>query len=194
MGTTMKLKIFAGISAFAVIAGFFLFSIVQAHISKDVPSVTPDTYRNFTFFASSTEQTNYATTTTATSTNIIPYFDSNGTLDKGYFVIAGAKAVSLYFQRGEAGGIVAGGNTGTTTFKIQTSADGTTWNDFNKFVQGTSTIVQLLNPKIGFNGGETGTSTDIFGMNLDYGTFFAIRCIVVEFTNGEHSCRASAQF
>ena len=190
----MKLKIFAGISAFAVIAGFFLFSIVQAHITKDVPAVTPDTYRNFTFFASTTGQTNYATTTTATSTNITQYFDSNGTLDKGYFVIAGAKKVEVYFQRGEAGGIGAGGNTGTTTFKIQTSIDGTNWDDFSKFVQATSSTQQATNPQIGFNGGQTATSTITFGLNLDYHVFYAIRCIVVEAVDGEHSCRASAEY
>src|SRR3990167_9153192 len=106
------------LGVFAVLIGLVYFaSTSNAHITKDVPTVTPNTFRTFTFFASSTTQTNYATTTTATSTSITQYFDSNGTLDKGYFVIAGAKKVEVYFQRGEAGGIGAGGNTGTTTFK-----------------------------------------------------------------------------
>lgn len=159
------------------------------NITNDVPVVTPDTFRQYTFFATSTSQTNFATTTTATSTNINQWTDSSGRIDRGYFVIAGAKKVTMYFSR-DAG---TGANEGSTNFKVQSSPDGTTWYDFTRLVQATSTsvsnAVEQSTATI-----SAATTTLQYGLDLDYDATFAVRCIVVETTDGSHSCSATAQF
>src|SRR3990167_5858653 len=68
-----------------------------------------------------------ATTTSATSTNLA---DGGSGL-----VIAGAKKVVMYFQRGGVSNL----NLGTSTFKVQTSPDGVSWYDFGLFKSATST-------------------------------------------------------
>lgn len=170
-------------------AALSLQSRVFAGVTQAGPTVTRDTTQYFNFFASTTGQTNFATTTTATSTSIIPYFDSNGRLDNGYFVIAGAKKVTIYVSRGDTSGQ---GNTGTSTFNLQitskanpTSSD---WFNFSKLVQATSTTEQ---PTAAI---AAATSTLRYGMDIDYDSVYAVRCIVVETTDGEHSCAAMATF
>lgn len=172
-----------------VFAALSLQSQAFAGVSQTGPTVTRDTTQYFTFFASSTAQTSFATTTSATSTNILPYFDSNGRLDNGYFVIAGAKKVTVYFSRGDTTGQ---GNTGSSTFNLQvtTKANPTAsdWFNFSKLVQATSTTEQ---PTAGI---AAATSTLRYGMDIDYDSVYAVRCIVIEATDGEHSCAAAATF
>jgi len=152
-------------------------------------------FATYEFFASTSpiaglvSSTIIATTTTATSTNITSFYDATyGRLVDGSFDITGAKKVTLYFSRGGA----VQPNTGATVYKIQTTKDGSVWNDFNQFVQSTSTsITSAVQPTATIS---AATSTVIYGMDLDYTGYKAIRCIVVETTDGEHSCAASAQF
>ena len=159
-------------------------------VSSDVPTVTQNTFRYYDFFASTTAQTNFATTTSATSTNITSWTTSSGMVDKGYFVVAGAKKVTMFFTRGDTLGT---GNTGTTTYKVQTSPDGTTWYDFKKLVQATSTSIS--NAVIQATAGiEAATLTLSYGLDLNFDAVYAIRCIVVETIDGDHSCASSAQF
>ena len=125
--------------------------------------------KNYTFFT--------ATTTSATSTN--------STVDGGLFNIAGAKRVALYFSRGGLGG-----NTGSSTFKIQVTPDGSNWYDYNTLAQNsaTSSYPITVNRVII----ETSTSTVITYM--DRLGFYGLRCIVNEATDGEHTCKGSAEF
>lgn len=144
--------------------------VVYASTSFTVPTQTPNTYQNFTFLS--------ATTTTATSTNL--------TGGGGYFPIAGAKKVTMYFSRG---GVVQP-NTGSTLFKIEVTPDGTNWYPYNVLTQNSATttypaVVSTISI-------SAATSTTITQMR-DLG-FYAIRCIVVETTDGEHTCKASAEF
>ena len=162
---------------------------VFGEVTINTPTVTSDRFQYHKFFATTTNQTTYATSTTATSTNITPFFDSNGRLDSGFFVVAGAKKVDMYFAR-DAG---TGSNNGTTTYKVQSSPDGSNWYDFNQLVQATSTsisntVVQTT-ARIGI-----ATTTLIYSLDLDYQSVWAIRCIVVEQTDGFHYCSASATF
>lgn len=193
--------IFIGV-LFASIAFFSVMNVLPlfAGIQTSNASVTPNTYRAYDFFAASSTPTVSATTTSATSTNILSWTNSAGQIDNGAFVIAGAKKVTLYFSRGD---LTGQGNTGTTTFKVQTAknADAVTagtWEDLTQVVSSTSTtIANTAVFTAGVNSSirtEASTSTLIFGMDLDYNTFFAIRCIVVETIDGEHSCKAVAQF
>lgn len=155
---------------------------VLSHFTKETP--TPkELYREYTFFATSTAQTNFATTTTAISTNILPWTTSEGTIDTGAFVIAGAEEVTFYFQRGG----VTNPNLGKTVFDVDVSADGVTWHDYNRLigndVAATATTTHTI---------SAATSTAIFGLDLTNNAFYAVRCVVTETTDGEHSCRAAA--
>lgn len=124
---------------------------------------------NFTFFT--------ATTTTATSTN---------TLDTNGFKIAGAKHVTLYFSRGGA----TSANTGTSTFSIQITPDGANWYDYKTLRQNLASSTYPTT--ISSVAIEAATSTTIVQMeNLG---FYAIRAIVNETINGEHTAKASAEF
>lgn len=177
--------------AFAlVMVGMVIFNTpLKAAITGDTATVTENTFRTYQFFASTTNPSTLATTTSATSTNIVPFFDTQGRYDKGYMVIAGAKNVEMYFSRGDLSGQ---GNTGSTLYKVQVTGSMTPsesdWYDFSKLVQATSTTVQA-SASIG-----AATSTLRYGMNLDYTAPYAVRCIVVETTDGEHGCSASATF
>ena len=166
--------------------GFLLRSYVFGEVSKDIQTPTA-VYQNYNFFASTTGQTNYATTTSATSTDITPYWTTDGRKDSGYLLIAGAEKVTFYFQRGDTTGQ---GNTGTSTFKVQVSNDGTNWYDWNLLVTATtSTATTLASVSI-----EAATSTIPASLNLDYATPYAVRCIVIETIDGEHSCKATVSY
>jgi len=182
-----------------VLGSYALYAITQqayGAITID-QNASVNLYRTYDFFASTTAVTGVvsttilATTTSATSTNITAFTDSTfGRYVNGAFDITGAKKVTLYFTRGDK---LGGGNTGTTTFKIQTTKDGTTWDDYNQLVQATSTTI--ANTAIQSTATiVAATSTLIYGMDLDYMSFKAIRCIVVEGVDGSHECAVSASF
>lgn len=137
-------------------------------------TITPiNTYQPCTFFT--------ATTTTATSTNT-----SDGS---GSCLVAGATNVVLYFARGDATGT---GNAGASQFRVQVTPNGTTWVDYNHLASSTTFGQVSLQPLVGTTTLSTGTSTQMYRMN-DLG-FYAIRCIVVETTDGEHTCTASVTY
>jgi len=141
-----------------------------------------DAHKFVQLMATSTGTT--ATTTTATSTNQAAYFDTNGRYIDGTLDIRGANKVVMYFQRG---GIVAA-NTGSTTFKVQVTPDGTNWYDFTKLIQATSTTVQ---PTATI---DAATSTLYYSLDLTTSAFLKLRCITVETTDGEHACAGYAEY
>ena len=184
------------IFAFVLFGSIAFFSVMNVlplfgDITKEQSS-TEGLYRTYRFFATSTAQTVYATTTTATSTNITAYFDADGRRDDGSFVIAGAKKAMVRFTRGDTSGQ---GNTGGTVFKIQTTRDGTNWDDFKLLVQSTSTTISNTGVQATASTTAGGSTTTLmYGLDLDYTTYYAIRCIVVESVDGEHSCEAAASW
>ena len=180
-------KYLIGIIVVAVFGlGFLFYGSVFGEVSKDMQ--TPSAvYQNYNFFASTTSQTNYATTTSATSTNITPYWTTDGRKDNGYLVIAGAEKVTFYFQRGDTSGQ---GNSGSSTFKVQVSNDGTNWYDYGNLNSATSSSPTALSQYVI----SAATSTVPLSLDLTNDSFYAVRCIVVETTDGEHSCRASASW
>lgn len=160
-------------------------------------------FQQYRFFATSTspiittigQSLGVATTTSATSTSIIPWTDANGRIDNGYFVIAGARAVNLYFSR-DAG---AGANQGSTQFRIQVTNEATTtsaingltdWYDYNVLEQNiaTSTTPTTI-PTVTIS---AATSTVVVGMNMNNQAFYAIRCIALRTTDGSSGCQATA--
>lgn len=157
------------------------------YVETEAPG-SADYFREYNFFASSTDPTAISTTTTATSTNVFTRFDSSGRIDDGAFNIAGAKEVIIYFQRGDTSGQ---GNSGSSRFRIQVSPDGSTWLDYNSLRQVMATSTTATN-RIGSFTISAASSTDMFLM--DASAFLKIRCIVVETTDGEHSCAATARF
>ena len=189
-----KYKQILGVSAFVfgLTSGLILWQAPSAFagfvFSQNSSSV--DKVVVYNFFASSTAPNSLplnATTTSATSTNVVPAFDTNGQLDNGYAVIAGAKKVTFFFSRGDTTGK---GNTGLSDFRIQVSKDGTEWLNYNGFATSSApTANRLASTTI-----SAATSTTALSMDLMYNTYFAARCIVVEVTDGESSCQARIEF
>lgn len=129
----------------------------------------------YTFFS--------ATTTSATSTT------ASGVNDPGFFKIAGAKNVELYFSRGDTTGQ---GNSGSTIFRVQVSPDGTNWYEYNGLAVNSVSAGNAFRPSVGTTTIAAATSTTIAKMT-DLG-FYAVRCIALEVTDGEHTCKAQADF
>lgn len=181
---------------FAIFATIALtFSVFQAKADVVVTQMsTPGQFKTYQFFATSTSQTNFATTTSATSTNITQWTNSRGELDNGYFVIAGAKKVTTYFKRGDTLGT---GNSGSTTYKVQvtnkSSPTESDWYDYNKLVQNVATTTANITIPSSITI-SAATSTVITSLQMENDAFWGLRCIVVETTDGDHSCSASAQY
>lgn len=164
----------------SIIVSIFVFlsvivggSIVFGAVSSPVSTGPTGTYKLYTFFT--------ATSTTATSTNT--------TDESGALVIAGAEKVNVFFSRGDSTGT---GNTGTSTFSIQASPDGSTWYNFGKLVQATSTGVSDTDEQMNVN--LYATSSAMFALDMLYDTIYSIRCIVVEGVDGNHTCKAAVEF
>lgn len=183
----LALKIIVPLVAVASLA---FYSLAVAGSMSVNEGANADKYRYYQFFASSTAPSTVATTTSAVSTSIIPYFDSEGRLDNGTLDIRGAEQVTVFFSRGGA----TGPNTGSSLFKIQVTPDGSRWLDYKD--------LRTIDAEIGANsvyGTRTGsstiaaaTSTTMFTM--DAKGFRAIRCHVTETTDGEHACAAAVQY
>ena len=176
---------------FLVGAYFFISNAVFGNVTSTIP-VPTEKLETYTFFATSTAQTFFATTTSAVSTAITPWTDSNGRIDNGYFVIAGAKDVTFYFGRGDTH--AGGGNTGTSVFTVEVSPNGTDWTAYPQLAKATTTpttadtyFARSANSTI-----TAATTTDIYKLS-DTG-WYAVRCRVVETTDGEHSCKATATY
>lgn len=164
---------------------------VAGYIQADAGSPTAR-YVKYDFFASSTPNstpTTFATTTSATSTLIASWTDGNGRIDTGKAIVAGAKQVTFYFGRGGA----TSPNTGSSVFNVEVSYDGTTWVRYNKLISNVSnTNAQTLTRAEQFTI-SAATSTVIASMSPE-DSVYAVRCIVVEVTDGEHTCKAMATY
>lgn len=157
----------------------------SASIAVDTSAQT-DRYRMYELFASTTAETTIATTTSATSTNITPYFDSSGRLINGAVDLRGAKRATFFFARSDTTGQ---GNTGKSVFRVQVTRDGTNWNDYS-YLLGVD-VAETATSTVTIN---AATSTSIVSMDLLKHSFFSARCIVVETTDGEHTCSAAVQY
>lgn len=183
----ISLLVVGALLVFALV--LFSEGIRQAYgnVTTEQPART-NTLVTYQFFATSTNQATtglYATSTTATSTNITSWFDSNGRLDNGSFDISGAKKVVFYFDRGDK---LGGGNTGSHTFRVQVSPNGSDWTYFERFINATSTGA-MATP-----GSIAGTTTLMAAMDLDYSSFKFVRCIAVETTDGSAECKLQAEY
>lgn len=181
----MKLtNFYTGLAFVGLFAFLFLMFAALTQTAKstaDVP-VTPYNYKLPVTLLN-------ATTTSATSTNI-----SGG---GGYLTVAGAKKVVMYFQRGGVSNL----NLGTSTFKVQGSPDGAEpWYDFGLFAAtATSSVPNLVrygltNVVVLGTGTGNGTSTIPLALDLTNFSFYALRVIVVETVDGEHTVKATAEF
>lgn len=172
------------VSIFVLIGlGFYWSNAFGGVITLDNPT-TDGVYRNYEFFASSTVPAIVATSTSAVSTSIVPYIDSEGRYDDGSVSLVGAKKATFYFGRAWNGG-----NAGKSVFSVEVSPDGTEWFAFNKLIgddvgQTATSTVTIANA----------TSTVITSMDLSDDTFLKARCVVTETTDGEHRCRASIEY
>lgn len=180
-----------GLIALIAVAGILaLAQLTLANIQGETPTQIA-TFQNYTFFATSTTQSlGYATSTTATSTNIAAWFDAAGRKDTGVFYIDGAKKATFYFSR-----TGNNGNQGSSRFQVQVTPDGTNWYYYAKWMENASTTSNFIatSPNItSFT--LTSTSSAVITMNLTNDAFLAARVIVNETTDGEHSASATAEF
>ena len=170
----MNKKLTIGIIVVAVLVVGFLFARqTLGNITKQI-AVPSSNYQNYRFFSTSTDQTVYSTSTSAVSTSIDPWIDSNGRVDKGMFITAGAKEVIFFFT-----------TTGTSTFAIDLSDDGTNWYDYNYLRENDVALTATTTVTV------DGTTTVVF---MQDGIPYAVRCSVAEIADGNHSCRASARW
>lgn len=180
---------------FVVVAFGYLLQTQRAVGLTTLQNMTRDSeYVTYTFFATTTSQATlnsygYATSTNATSTNIVSWTNTDSPYDiiTGAFNVAGAKRVSVYFQRSSTIGV---SNRGSSTFYIQVSNDGSTWIPYRRLLGATTSgiTVHPVNKAV-----ITGTSTDIYSLDLT-NAFKSIRCIAAVTYDGESTCKASAQF
>lgn len=149
--------------------------------------------KEFTFFATTTSavQSWHSTTTSATSTDITSFVDDQGAIDRGYFVIAGARRVTFFFSRGDTSGQ---GNSGSTRFEVDVSDDGTTWTPFNGLILNNVSAGSVTRPHVGTSTISAATSTSVAEMDLVNQAIYAVRCRVIETTDGEHTCKALAEW
>lgn len=170
MGKALKFSSL-GVVLFLVAGLLFqVSSIVYASITANYSTPTPSSFQAYTFLS--------ATTTSATSTNL--------TGGGGYFVISGAKKVTLYASRAWD----SVGNSGSSQFYFDVSPDGTNWYPYNTLHQNVATSTTPTS--LGSITISAATSTVITYMeNLG---FYAIRCGVLEATDGAHTCKATAEF
>ncbi len=174
-------------------------------LSSDTPS-NSNIYRTFDLFASTTVESVTATSTNATSTNIVAYADSNGRIINGSADIRGAKKIDVYFTRG---GTFAAANTGTSTFAIQISPDGTNWYYYNRLVVSTSTSASnisnsfiaasdpTMNTPITIGAttpGNIATSTLHYFFDSQDLNFKNLRCISTILVDGANSCQVSVTY
>jgi len=164
---TKKLNIISGIAVaiLALLFGSIAYGAVTARIVNQATGFS----QNYTFFSATTTN---ATSTTGATVN-----------DPGFFVIAGAKRVDMFFSRA-----ATSTNNGTSTFAVQVTPDGTNWYDFGRLTQATSTNLQPT-VRIGQS-----TSTVMAGVDLRTDNFYGIRCIVTFTVDGNESCKAQAEF
>lgn len=187
MTITKNYKLIALLGIVAFMALFLVGSnAIAGIISSETPAIE-GVVRNYEFFASSTDSSTVATTTSAVSTNITAYFDSEGRYDDGAVSLAGAKKATFYFGRGWGSG-----NSGSSNFSVEVTPNGTDWYDFNKLVQNSATSTYpttLSSITI-----SAATSTVIASMDLSSDTFLKARCVVVETTDGSHTCSATVEY
>lgn len=129
-----------------------------------------------------------ATTTSATSTNTSMGNSLN---------IANADKVTMYFQRGDTTGT---GNTGTSTFSVQVSQDNSNWITLNMLIDNVTNSNSQTLTRVGSSilsasaNYGTATATKAYSLDLTSGVYKYLRCIVVEGTDGEHTCKALIQY
>lgn len=171
----------------------------QGNVTNNTTSALQPELVTYTYFATSTNQrvvsgiTYNATSTTATSTNILPWFDTNGALDSGWANIAGAKKATLYLKRGDRTGT---GNAGSTKFQIQVTPDGTNWFYWSKLQENASSTIGFTAKTYTIESTAltlVGTSTVVATMDLTNDSFLGVRVIANETTDGDHEAYITVQ-
>ncbi len=162
------------------------------------------TFIHANMFASSSVSAVVATSTlgTAFSNGIDPFFDSNGRRFDGTLDLRGANHAEVYFTRGGAFSASLP-TTGTTTFSVEVTPDGTNWYTFGRLLAATSSTGSTISSTpvqasdvIGDSDGVTGdaTTTHRFSLDLNQEVYMAARCKVVTTLNGSASCDMTARY
>lgn len=168
MTDKLKARLIAGL----MVLGAFALSVAVAFATQETVRKNPpaDQTVYHTFYS--------ATTTSATST-------ANAFPEERVLAVAGAKKVAFEFSRGGA----TGPNTGSSKFEVEGTLDGTNWFDVPRLLlnDGSNTASSTIWI-------TAATSTVRAAVDLTYMPFLQLRCQVVEVTDGEHTCKAFAEF
>jgi hypothetical protein len=168
---------------FTAFSLFWMVEKAQGQITINQPT-SDNLFVNYTFFATSTTDTQLATTTTATSTNQTAYNDENGVIDSGKIDLRGAEKVTFYFSRSSFGG-----NTGASKFFVEVSPDCSVWYPYYKLVGTDSASTATTTVTI-----SAATTTVAYSMNLEDDAYQCARVAVQEFTDGKHGAAATIQY
>lgn len=191
------------VATIAATAGIILYQVNLVGASVTTTNTLGDgVYRHANLFASSTNSAITATSTlgTAYSNGLTAFFDSSGVRFDGTMDIRGAQRAEVYFTRGGAFGAAT---TGTTTFSIEVTPDGSTWYAFNRLVAATSSAGSTIantsvqpTVTIGDTNGATvdATTTERYSLDLTNEVYMAARCKVVNTLNGSASCDMTARY
>ncbi len=203
MTNKLQLWLAAAILAAFVIVALFLNGMQNVGAAVTTTNtVGGGTFVHANLFASSTLSTVTATGTvgTAFSDQVNPFFDSNGRRFDGTLDLRGANHAEVYFTRGGAFGAQT---TGTTTFTVEVTPDGTNWYTFNRLVSATTSPLSTISNTsiqssalIGDTDGVTldATTTQRFSLDLNNEVYLAARCKVVTTLNGSASCDITARY
>jgi hypothetical protein len=165
---------YALVGAAALALLFLAFTVHASSITTAIlegPGVTPNLYRHAELFATSTTDTTlYATTTNATSST---------------YYVPGADRITFYFSRSGT----FGANTGTSRFNIQVSPDGSNWYDYSRLHLTDASKTATSTVSI-----SAATSTTMASLDVVDNSIYAVRCVVVEVTDGEHGCAIAVDF
>ena len=157
-----------------LLSSFLILGSLSYADETDTRATETDRYETFTFFS--------ATTTNATST-------ADGTGNIG-MDIKGAKGLTFYFSRA-----FDGGNAGTSTFNVEISPDeGVTWIGYNKLISNVTNTNAQMPTRVASVAIVAATSTTMAAMDLQTDAFSRVRCVVVEGTDGAHTCKASVRY
>lgn len=158
------------IPAIIIISVFGIVLTTNAAPTLKTYSIQPEeTSKAITFFSATTTS---ATSTTQSENTVLP--------------VDGAEKVSFLFSRGGA----SGPNTGSSKFEVECSADyGSNWfdcprlllNDLNKTASSTIWITAA-------------TTTVVASLDVEHLAITSVRCQVTEVTDGEHTCKAYAEY
>lgn len=100
--------------------------------------------------------------------------------------IQGAKKITWFLTRADH-------TSGSTTWTVEVSPDGTVWEPFNKLITNATNAIAENHVRVA-SLAQAGNAVDILHMDLEYGTFISMRIKATEATDGTHTAVCVIEF